>query len=72
MTDLISAAEVAGILGVTTRRVLALADQRPDFPQPVHERPQAGGSARLWNRAEIERWARTASRAPGRPKKRAT
>jgi predicted DNA-binding transcriptional regulator AlpA len=72
MTDLISAGEVAEILGVSARRVNALAAQRSDFPAPAHERPHAGGVTRLWDRAEVERWAQSAQRAPGRPAKSAT
>ena len=53
MTELVSAAEAARILGVTRGRVIELADADPAFPasQP---RPEGG---RAWPRAALEAWA---------------
>lgn len=64
--DLINTDEVAEILGVTRRRVNALATERKDFPRPAFEQRTQRATRRLWRRAAIEKWARTANRAPGR------
>ena len=53
MTELLSAAEVARILGVTRQRVMELADADPVFP-PSQPSP-AGG--RAWPRAAVQAWA---------------
>ena len=53
MTELLSAAEAARILGVTRQRVVELADADPAFP-PSQPSP-AGG--RAWPRVAIEAWA---------------
>lgn len=66
MSQLISANEVGELLGVSARRVNALAAQRADFPRPAFERPHGAGTTRLWNRGDVERWIATANRAPGR------
>jgi predicted DNA-binding transcriptional regulator AlpA len=60
--DLITTAEAAERLGVTPRRVRALVKLRPDFPRPAVRRP----NLLLWNAAEVEHWAATADRKPGR------
>jgi hypothetical protein len=54
---LVSATEVATILGVSRQRVEALADTRPDFPQPAAV-VGAGKRQRLWVRDRIESWAK--------------
>lgn len=51
--QLATAAEAAGILGITRRRVLELAASAPDFPSAE---PTATGG-RVWHRAAIEAWA---------------
>lgn len=53
MTDLLSAAEAARILGVSRGRVQELASSDPEFP-PSQPSP-AGG--RAWPRAAVEAWA---------------
>jgi hypothetical protein len=53
MTELLSAAEAARILGVTRGRVIDLADSDPEFPAP--QPSPAGG--RAWPRVAIEAWA---------------
>jgi len=55
--DLIDAAEVAEILGLSNRNSVANYLQRyPDMPRPVIE--FQGGRVRLWLRPEILRWER--------------
>jgi predicted DNA-binding transcriptional regulator AlpA len=53
MTELLSAAEAARILGVTRQRVVELADAEPEFP--AFQPSPAGG--RAWPRAAVEAWA---------------
>jgi hypothetical protein len=53
MTELLSAAEAARILGVTRQRVVELADADPAFP-PSQPSPTGG---RAWPRAAVEAWA---------------
>jgi hypothetical protein len=68
---LLSATDVAEILGVTRWRVNQLYNGRADFPRPAVETRNASGgvSARLWRRADVERWNATADRSPGRRRK---
>ena len=58
----ITTRDAAARLGVTPRRVRALAERRADFPQPALR----AGRVLLWSAEEIEHWARTADRRPGR------
>jgi predicted DNA-binding transcriptional regulator AlpA len=53
MTELLSAAEAARILGVTRQRVVELAEADPEFP--AFQPSPAGG--RAWPRAAVEAWA---------------
>jgi len=53
MTELLSAAEAARILGVTRQRVVELADADPAFP--AFQPSPAGG--RAWPRAAVQAWA---------------
>lgn len=53
--------EVAERLGVTPRRVRALATGRTDFPKPL----DIATHAMLFDADEIEEWAATADRRPG-------
>jgi Clp amino terminal domain, pathogenicity island component len=53
MTELLSAAEAARILGVTRGRVVELATSDPGFPPP--QPSPAGG--RAWPRVAVEAWA---------------
>jgi hypothetical protein len=66
--ELLTTAEVAQILGVTPRRVAQLADRRRDFPAPyaVTRGVRRTSGLRLWLPEDIEGWARTADRTPGR------
>ena len=60
LDDLLDAAEVAGLLGLASFRVVSVYRRRyTDFPPPVVEK----GRCVLWNRADIERWARETGRA---------
>lgn len=63
--SLLGAAEVATRLGVSTARVRQL-EQRPDFPRPV--KPDLAGG-KIWRAEDIDEFARTWSRQPGRPRK---
>jgi prophage regulatory protein len=53
MTELLSAAEAARILGVSRSRVVELADTDPAFP--AFQPSPAGGPA--WPRSAVEAWA---------------
>lgn len=53
MTELLSAAEAARILGVSRGRVIELADSDPEFP--TSQPSPAGG--RTWPRVAIQAWA---------------
>jgi hypothetical protein len=66
--ELLTTAEVAQVLGVTPRRVAQLADRRRDFPQPyaVTRGVRRTSGLRLWLPEDVEEWARTADRTPGR------
>jgi predicted DNA-binding transcriptional regulator AlpA len=61
--ELLTANDVAPILGVSRKRVLNMAlkgTRRGDFPEPYAVTP---GHIRLWHRADVERWKD--SRLPG-------
>ncbi len=60
-TDLVGVAEIAELLGVTRQRVHQLT-QAPDFPAPVAEL----SAGRIYNRDEVEAWARRTGRLPER------
>jgi hypothetical protein len=53
MIDLVGAAEVAELLGVSRQRDTAIVKTHADFPAAVAEL-KAG---RIWRRDEVERWA---------------
>jgi prophage regulatory protein len=55
--DVVGAAEIAALLGVSRQRVDAIARTDPSFPKP--KTLQTG---RIWRRADVERWARKAGR----------
>ena len=61
--DLVSVTEIAEILGVSRQRVNQLIRAYDDFPPP--EADLAIG--RVWRRTQIEDWALTHPRRPGRP-----
>ena len=54
MDELIDAAEVARVLGVSQKRVLALAASAPGFPPP---KPETNLRRSLWSRRSILTWA---------------
>lgn len=64
-TELLTTSDVAPILDVSPRRVLALASSRADFPKPYATTP---AGLRLWRRADVEQWAASADRSRGRPR----
>ncbi len=51
--DLVGAAEVARLLGVTRQRVNALARTHKSFPEPA----ATIAAGRIWLREDIEEWA---------------
>lgn len=63
--DLVSAPEIAEILGVTAQRVHALAAANSSFPQPFY-RLRTG---RIWDLAAIEKFDAEWDRKPGRPRR---
>jgi predicted DNA-binding transcriptional regulator AlpA len=62
--DLVGTADIARRLGVTRQRVGQLR-QRGDFPAPVARL----GLGQLWRWSEVDAWATTWRRRPGRPPK---
>jgi prophage regulatory protein len=60
--DPVSVGEIAQMLGVTRQRVNQLMHEHEDFPTPIAEL----GIGRIWNRKDIELWARKLHRRPGR------
>jgi hypothetical protein len=59
--------EAAWCLGVTTQRLFILRKQ-PDFPRPIAEL----NCGPIWRAADIEKYAATRDRRPGRRKKEET
>jgi predicted DNA-binding transcriptional regulator AlpA len=60
--DLVGAAEVAEILGLShPSSVSTYAKRYSDFPRPILELPKS--KVRLWRRSEIIRWTRSAARS---------
>jgi predicted DNA-binding transcriptional regulator AlpA len=60
--DLLDSAEVAALLGLSSRKVVMIYLKRyEDFPRPaVHK-----ARCTLWRRPDIERWARSTGRQFG-------
>ena len=57
--DLVGAAEIAAMLGVTKQRVNQMAtDRNSSFPKPVAELT----AGRIWRRDDIKAWARHSRR----------
>lgn len=55
LADLVGAAEIAAMLGVTRQRVNQMAtDPTYPFPKPVAELT----AGRIWRRSDIKAWAR--------------
>jgi hypothetical protein len=61
MPELLTTKQVATRLGVSPRRVRALAEHRADFPAPAVRTPNL-----LWLAEHIDTWNNTANRSPGR------
>lgn len=61
MEELVGAAEVAEILGVSRQRVTQLV-ARPDFPAPV----AVLAMGKVWARDDVEAWAEARERRLGR------
>lgn len=65
--ELVGTAEIADELGVTTQRLHQIrASDRLGFPEPVTTLT----CGKIWVRSDINAWARTWRRKPGRPGKR--
>ncbi len=65
--DLVGAAEVAAILGLSlSTNVSTYARRYPDFPVPVVDLPES--RVRLWLRQDIEDWDSGRSKEKGRPR----
>lgn len=58
-------AEAAEILGVTRQRIAEIRKTHAGFPQPVEEL----SATPVWDRAQVEQFARGWDRSPGRPRK---
>lgn len=56
--ELVAAAEIAALLGVSRQRVYQLIQENETFPEPVEELTVG----RIWRRADVEKWARRAGR----------
>lgn len=52
LDDLLTAAEVADLLGVQRRSVYHMRRYLKGFPQPVHDRSRSP----LWDRRDVEGW----------------
>ena len=56
--DLIDAAGIAELLGVSRQRVDKIAKTDPTFPEPIARLRRI----RVWERESVERWARETGR----------
>lgn len=65
--ELLAAADVAEVLGVSRQRVHQLATEQPRFPAPYLRL----GSGPIWTRPSIEHFAAQWDRRPGRPARKA-
>ncbi len=63
--EVLRAGEVAELLGISRQRFYQLIAEHNDFPPPVEQT----GRGKLWGRPEVEAWAASWSRRPGRPAK---
>lgn len=62
----VGAGEIAQLLGVSRQRVHELAQTHDDFPEPI---ARLSGRTPVWDRAQVENWAKQWQRKPGRPGK---
>lgn len=60
--ELMSSGEIAAELGWKNSGTAATLWRRGTFPAPVIDKPRA----RLWRRADVDHWVRTAQRRPWR------
>ncbi len=60
--DLVGAAEIAEMLGLTRQRVNVIVRTHEDFPRPVAEL----SAGRIWMRKDVVAWARHTGRLPRR------
>jgi predicted DNA-binding transcriptional regulator AlpA len=58
--DLVGAAEIAELLGITRQRVDQISRTHADFPAPLAELK----SGRIWSREAVEAWAKRTGRLP--------
>ena len=59
--DLLDSAEVAELLGLSSRKVVMIYAKRySDFPAPAVDKARCT----LWRRRDIEQWARATGRLP--------
>jgi len=58
--ELVGAAEIAELLGISRQRVNALARTHDDFPRPVAELT----AGRIWSKQDIDAWAKRTGRLP--------
>lgn len=58
--ELVGVAEIAAMLRMSRQRVNKMVKTHSDFPRPVAEL----SAGRIWNRRDIERWARATGRLP--------
>jgi len=58
--DLVGAAEIADMLGLTRQRINAIVRSHEDFPEPVAEL----SAGRIWLRKDVVAWARRTGRLP--------
>jgi prophage regulatory protein len=56
--DLVGAAEIAEMLGLTRQRINAIVRTHEDFPRPVADL----SAGRIWRRKDVEDWARRTGR----------
>jgi predicted DNA-binding transcriptional regulator AlpA len=59
LSDLLDSTEVAAVLGLTNWRGVSVYRKRyADFPGPIIEK----GKCSLWQRSDVEKWARATGR----------
>lgn len=57
-SEVVGMAEIAAMLGVVRSYAYRLAEEDPEFPEPIAHL----AAGRVWKRADVERWARAAGR----------
>jgi len=66
--ELLTTADVAAVLGVSSSRVRQLVNDRSDFPKPYTSSygVRRAVGTRFWSREQIDRLNESADRTPGR------